>query len=240
MDSQLSSLCATNKREWPPREVGGYSRALQRQRKPPRTEEPVSAIVDGSPGPGRFYSGSPAELQGAGARPHPLLPEWDPAETGDYHSVQERGPSTRRLIQQVWLLCVLTGPHTQGAPLPRQSAEPTEHCSTHVQGCSVQGQCGDSGVLLCAHVGLPLPERAGSWQNTAVACTQHCLVHTHQWGRPTGRKCGLRETLWYPHTRLLRVEWVGCCSVCTYAEAPAHAPERVQSNVCIRQEKGQS
>lgn len=87
----------------------------------------MSTIVNDSPGPGLFYPGSPVDPQGAGARPHPLLLERDPAETGECHRVQERGPSTGRLIQLVLLLCAPTGPHTQGAPLPGRSVEPTEH-----------------------------------------------------------------------------------------------------------------
>lgn len=102
--------------------------------------------------------------------------ETDPAETLECHSGHTRGPFIWRVTQQIDQLCALSGLCAQGVPLPEESGEPTECCSTGLQGCLVQRKCKDGGVLLCTHMGLSLLERVGSEQNSCGTCTQDCPV----------------------------------------------------------------
>lgn len=102
------------------------------------------------------------------------------------------------------LLRVSTGLCTQGAALPEESAEQTKRCSTHLQGNLDQRKCGDSGVLLCAHMELSILERVGSKQNAAVSVCRTSLSRERAEivGCCYMHQCGLRKTLQYAHTGL--------------------------------------
>lgn len=106
------------------------------------------------------------------------------------------------------LLRVSTGLCTQGAALPEESAEQTKRCSTHLQGNLDQRKCGDSGVLLCAHMELSILERVGSKQNAAVSVcrTSRSRERAEIVGCCYMHQCGLRKILQYAHTGLPVVE----------------------------------
>lgn len=87
---------------------------------------------------GKLYPGCLVHLQGHSSKSPATTPRAKSPETERCHSTHTRGSSTQILIQQVQ-----QGSATQACrvPLPEESAELENHCSIHIQGCSVQS-CG--------------------------------------------------------------------------------------------------